>query len=252
VPGELALVEERLLARDRRDRDRGEAGVGDPFQRPAHQLGLEQSEAALETISPRPRDLRDPRQVAPVVLLDQRDMVERVEIELGRLADGADYGVEALVGADRRALVGNTRQPQNHRLELGFALREIALQRRGAGAGFLRLPSKLGLFLRARVLELGADCVALGPQPLDLGFGRAHRRIERQQRVEVELDAFVADRALDRGAIGLDKIEAQHAKLPNEGRSSRKLGRDARRIESQPVMDSGQSRTPMLIVVPFE
>ena len=35
VAGELALVEERLLARDRRDGDRREAGLGDPAPAPS-------------------------------------------------------------------------------------------------------------------------------------------------------------------------------------------------------------------------
>ena len=86
MAGELALVEEGLLARDRRHGDRGEAGLGDLLQRPAHQLGLEQRQPPFEAILPRSRDLHDPRQVRPVVLLDQRDMVERLEIELRRLA----------------------------------------------------------------------------------------------------------------------------------------------------------------------
>ena len=60
--------------------------------------------------------MRDPEtwtmrlQIRPVVLLDQRDMVERLEAELGRLAFGADDGIEALVGPDRRALIGDAGQ----------------------------------------------------------------------------------------------------------------------------------------------
>ena len=84
VAGELALVEEGLLAGDRRHGDRREAGLGDPLQRPAHQLGLEQGQPALEAIGARSRHLGDPRQIGPVVLLDQRDMVERLEVELRR------------------------------------------------------------------------------------------------------------------------------------------------------------------------
>ena len=53
VAGELALVEEGLLAGDARDGDRREAGRGDPLQRPAHQLGLEQRQPALEAIGAR-------------------------------------------------------------------------------------------------------------------------------------------------------------------------------------------------------
>ena len=50
VAGELALVEEGLFAGDRRHGDRREAGLGDLLERPAHQLGLEQRQPALEAI----------------------------------------------------------------------------------------------------------------------------------------------------------------------------------------------------------
>ena len=113
VAGELALVEERLLAGDGGDGDRGEAGLGDLLERPAHQLGLEQGEAALEAVGAAARDLDDAAEVRPVVALDQRDMVERLEGEGGRRAFLADDGVEALVGPDRRAFPGDAGQLQH-------------------------------------------------------------------------------------------------------------------------------------------
>ena len=67
---------------------------------------------------------------------------------------------------------------------------------------------------RARILEARADRVALGAQPVDLGLEAAHLAVEREQRVEVEVDALVADRALDRRAVGLDEIHAQHGAAP--------------------------------------
>ena len=137
-------------------------------------------------------------------------MVERLEVELRRLAFGADDGVEALVRPDRRAFVGNAGKLQHQRLQRRVLAGELAFQRRRARAGFLRLPAELGLLLRRRILEPGADRVALGAQRLDLGLQRAHFGVERQQRVEVELDALVADRALDRLAVRLDEIQSQH------------------------------------------
>src|SRR6185312_14243337 len=107
-----ALVEERLLARDRRHRDRGKPRLCDPLERPAHQLGLEQRERAFEAIGATARNLGDAAEVAPVVLFDQGHMVERLEAELRRLADGADDSVEALVWSDGRALVRNARELQ--------------------------------------------------------------------------------------------------------------------------------------------
>ncbi len=213
VPGELALVQERLLARDRRDGDGRKAGGGDPLQRPGHQLRLEQRQPALEAIGAAARHLGDARQIGPVVLLDQRDMVERLEGEVRRIADGPDDGVEALVGPDRRAVVGDARKPQHQRRQLRLLHRKVVLDRRSPRSGILRLAAQLRLLFRRRFRELRADRVALGPQRFDLGLERAHLRIEREQRVEVELDPLVADRALDRLAVGLDEVHAQHAAL---------------------------------------
>ena len=141
---------------------------------------------ALEAISPAARHLRHPRQVGPVVLLDQRDMVERLEVELGQLALGADDLVEALVRPDRRALVGNAGQLHHQRLQLGVLAPKLAFQLRRPRAGFLGLAAKLRLLFRRRILELRADRVALGPQPVDLGLCRTDFGVERQQRIQIE------------------------------------------------------------------
>ena len=54
-------------------------------------------------------------------------------------------------GPDRRALVGNARQPQHQPLELGLLAGELAFQRRRLRARFLRLAAELGfLFGRSR------------------------------------------------------------------------------------------------------
>ena len=102
---------------------------------------------ALEAIGAAARHLRHPRQVAPVVLLDQRDMVERLEVELRRLADGADDGVEALVGPDRRALVGNAGKPQHQRFQLRFLARQLALERATRARPLPSPAAELGLLL---------------------------------------------------------------------------------------------------------
>ena len=47
VAGELPLIQKRLLAGDRRHRDRGEARLGNLLKCPAHQLGLEQCQSPL-------------------------------------------------------------------------------------------------------------------------------------------------------------------------------------------------------------
>ena len=190
MAGELPLVEERLLARDRRHGDRGEAGPGDPLQRPGHQLGLEQRQPPLQAIGPRPRNLGHPRQIAPPILLDQRNMVERLEIEVRRRALGADDDIEALVRPDRSPVIGQARKLQLQGLEFGFLARKLAFKRGGARPRLLRLPPKLRFLLRRRVLEARADGVPLGPQPIDFGLAGAHFGVERQQRVQIEIDVL--------------------------------------------------------------
>ena len=86
VAGEMAGGDEGLRPRQRRHGHQREAVGGEPLLRPEHQRLLEQGQPPLEAILPRPRDLGDPRQVRPVVLLDQGDMVERLEIEGGDVA----------------------------------------------------------------------------------------------------------------------------------------------------------------------
>ena len=213
VARKLPLVEERLLARNRRNRNRGEAGPRDLLQRPRHELGLEQGERALETVGPRTRDWRDPRQIAPVVLLDQRDVVERLEIELRRLALGADNNVEAFVRPNRRPFIRNAGELQHQRFQLRFLGGELAFERRCPRARLLRLAPERCFFFRARVLEFGADRVALGPQRLDLGLCRPDRTVETEQPIKVEIDTLVADRALNRLAVRLDEIQSQHWRL---------------------------------------
>ncbi len=227
MTGELALVEEGLFARDRRHGNRRETRLGDPGQRPAHQLGFEQRQPALEAIGAASRHLRDPRQIAPVVGLDQRDVVPGFKSESRRLALGADDDVEAFVRADRRAVPGNAGKAHHHRIQRHLLVAERLFELAGLGARFLRLTAKFGLFLRAGVLEFRADGVAFGTQPLDLGLEPPHFGIEREQRVEVDIDPLVANRALDIGAVGLDEFQAQHGQLPSARRSSRKLSRSA-------------------------
>ena len=210
MPGEMAGALERAIIGDRGDGDRREPRLGDLLERPAHQLGLEQRQPPLEAIGPRPRHLDDPAELGPVVLLDQRDMVDRVEVEPRPLALGADDDIAVLVGPDRRPLPRDPRQPQHHRLERGFLLGQPALELARLRPRRLGLGAKRRALLGAGVLEPRADRIAARAQPLDLGLRPAHLGLERQQRVEVDADPLVADRALDLGAVRLDGFHAQH------------------------------------------
>ncbi len=137
-------------------------------------------------------------------------MVERLEVELARLADRSDDLIVVFIRPDRRALVGNAREPQHQCLELKLLLGEIGLDCCRIGAGLLGALAEFGLLIGPGVLEPRADRVAFGAQALDLGLEPAHLCVECEQGVEVEVHALVADRALDRLAVGLDEIQCQH------------------------------------------
>ena len=77
-----------------------------------------------------------------------------------------------------------------------------------------RPPTEFTSLFRCRILELRADCIALGAEPIDFGFPGANLGIEREQFIEVEIHAFVADRALNRLAIGLDEFPIRRSVQP--------------------------------------
>ena len=140
-------------------------------------------------------------------------MVERLEGELGRSALGPNDGVGAFVQPDRRAVPRDSRQLEHQRLERRLLLVEPGLKLTGVRARLLRFGAKLSLLFRRGILEPGADRVALGAKSFDLCLEAAHFRLERQQCIEIELDALVADGALDRLAVRLDEFQSQHWRL---------------------------------------
>ena len=165
-------------------------------------------------------------------------MVERLEIEVWRRALGADDDIEALVRPDRSPVIGQTRKLQLQGLEFGLLAGKLAFKGGGARPRVLRLPPKLRLLLRRRILEARTDGIPLGAQPIDFRLAGAHFGVERQHRVQIEIDVLDRDRALDRLAIGSDEIQAQHGRCLAEvsrsatagnGRGSRAADRAPRR-----------------------
>src|SRR5439155_19096923 len=124
--------------------------------------------------------------------------VERREIEPPRLADGANDGIEAFVGPDRRPFVWNAGKFEHQSFERRFFVCESGFECRSLGAGVLRPPTEFSSLFRCCILELRADCIALGPEPIDVGLAGADLGIERKQLPDIEIDALLADRALNR------------------------------------------------------
>ena len=78
------------------------------------------------------------------------------------------------------------------RLERRFLVGQRRFQLAGPGARRLGLGAQRRALLGRGVLEPRADRIALGPQRLDLALGGAHFGVEREQRVEVEIDPLGA------------------------------------------------------------
>src|SRR5437764_9712848 len=96
-------------------------------------------------------------------------MVQGLEIEFTRFTDGADDRVEALVGTDRRAVVGDVRHAHQQRVQRRLMLAKLLLQLGRPRAYFLGLGTKRRALLRRSGLERCADAVPLGAQLVDLG-----------------------------------------------------------------------------------
>jgi hypothetical protein len=162
-----------------------------------------------------PRYLRDPRQIGPVVVLDQSDMVERLEFEFGNFAFGADDDVGILVRPHRSPFVRDVGNQQQERMQRLLFFAQLAFQLRRLRPRLLGLFSELGLFLAARVLETAADGIALRAQLVDLRLERSHLRIERQERIHVQVNGFRLGGALHGLAIVADEVHSQHRRLPS-------------------------------------
>ena len=106
-------------------------------------------------------------------------MVERGEIELARLADGTDHLIEALIGPDRRTLIGDARQLQHQRLEFGLLARKRLLKLGCPRACLLGLLAKFGSLVRRRILEPCADGVPFRAKLVNFRLCRAHLGIQR-------------------------------------------------------------------------
>ncbi len=210
VTGEMAGGDEGLRPGQRRHGHQGEAVLGDDLLGPEHQSLLEQRQAALQRIHSRAGDPGDPRQVRPVVHLDQSDMVARLEIEAGRLPFGANHRVEALVRPDRRPFPGDVRDPKHQRVQFRRFLGKRAFGLIGLGTEGLGPGAERRTLGRIGGLEARADLVALPPELVDPGLELAYLAVEREQAVEVERRILPLRRLAHGIGILSDELEAEH------------------------------------------
>ena len=157
-------------------------------------------------------------------------MVERLEVEIRRLAFAADDGVEGLVGTDRRAFPGDVGDAHQQVVERGLLRGKAGLDLADLGADRLGALAERRAFVGRSALEAVADLVALATQLLDPGLQLAHLAVEREQGVEIERHAFVGDRLADEVDMVADEGQAEHqARLAAEARSAKPAAAPARR-----------------------
>ena len=231
---------------------RREAVGGEPLLRPDHQRLLEQRQPALQAIGARARDLGDPGQIGPVVLLDQRDMVERLEVEAAAACLPVRTTMLKLssgpTGAPSQGMPG-TRSSS--------ASSAACFSPSAASASPISAPIALALAPSAGrsvgrgALEAGADRVALGAQPVDPGLEPAHLAVEREQGVEIERRRSSA-RSPVRTASGCSRMKGRLSIWPRPcGRGGRKIkarssSRAARLIAAPACSGSGPADPPVV------
>ena len=97
-------------------------------------------------------------------------MVERLEAEVGPLADRADDLVSVLVRSDRRAFVRDVGDEEELRPQCLLFFAELRFDLGRASPRLLRPFSKLRFLFRLGVFEARADRVALCAKLVDLGL----------------------------------------------------------------------------------
>ena len=107
VRGELAGADQRLLADQRRHADQREVLGREQVEGVGVHRALEQDQIRLQRVGTLAGDLAGPGEVRPAALLQQLDVVQRLEVELRRGAHGPYHHVGGLVRADRGALPRN-------------------------------------------------------------------------------------------------------------------------------------------------
>ena len=187
-----------LLPDQRRHADHREVLAGEHVEGVGVHRALEQHQLARQRVGALPGHLAGPGEVRPAALLQQLDMVQRLEVELRRGAHGPDDDVGGLVGSDRGAFPRDGGGQQHQPVQLLRRLRELL----------------------AELLELGLELGVLGPQlgaPGVVGLGELLGRtlpaglglvqfvleladgpVEVEQLVDVQVDALLPDGVLHR------------------------------------------------------
>jgi len=154
---------------------------------------LEQDQIRHQRVGALPGDLASPREVRPAALLQQLDVVQRLEAELRRGAHGPYHHVGGLVRADRGALPRDGGGQQHQPVQPLRRLRELLAELLELGLELGVLGPQLGAPGVVGLGELLGRTIPAGPGLVQLVLELAGRPVEVEQLVDVQVDALFPD-----------------------------------------------------------
>ena len=201
----------------------GEALARDAIQRELHQRELEEDGVALEDVAARATHLRRALQVQPVLPLHQRDVIERLEVEVWWLADALDLDVILLALPFRDRLVGDVgdEQPEVAQVCLQVALAWLDLFEFGGedasalDGGLAR--GGVGSSLADRL----RDFVLLRAQVLGAALDDAQFSVGGEQRVYVYGGLAAARHVADEIGMLTNEGQVQHERFLSDNTKRR-------------------------------
>ncbi len=169
---------------------------------------------ALEHIAARAGDAHPALDVEHAQILHQLDVAKRHEIKRRWRADALDLDILTLIHPRRHALVGNIGHAQQQVAQFVVEIAQLWLQLfQFGGDGAASLDGRLaGRFVRPRRLNLFRDLVLLGAILFHLLAQIAQPQIEREQRVDVDVDTFAPRRVFDDIWVRANEREIEHMK----------------------------------------
>ena len=220
---QLARAQERVGVHDERGQHLGVAVLLDGnVQHPLNQRAVESGPHAAKHREPGPGDLGAPLEVEDPQGHAEVVVVDHVEVERARLADGLDEGVVGVVLAHRHVVREQVRQRHERIVDGGLGLLHGAFELGDLLAQLAQAHPKLLPLVPLARLEQLADLLAAGVpfglEGLQLGADRLARGQLLQQGVEVELVVPRGEGLADEIGMFLDEFACVHGVLPGKGR----------------------------------
>lgn len=207
---EEAGARHRALAHHDGRRDELHAPIDERVHREAQDGHLEERAVADQGVRP------PASEAAGAVPFDepetghQLDMIFGGEVELARLADALDLHVVLFAGADGHLGARDARHAQHQVLEAALHLGELGLELLDVVADLLPLFDELGPFFLARLGDQRRELVLARTPLLEERRRLATFLVGREQLVQVQIEALVADRSLHLIGVLADELDVEH------------------------------------------